>query len=115
MLNNRLSAAHRVRDSFLPLKQNVDRLAMQAGQCVTTLHLARESSGMPLGTGADAIADIARGAALLYEAERYFAVAHPKLAGLIEDAGLARFYAYGDDECPPDTPFMPSLPAARAA
>jgi len=115
MLNKRLTAAHSVRDSFLPLKQEIDRLAMQAGKCVTTLHIARESSGMPLGTGSDAIADIARGAALLYEAERCFAVAHPKLASLIEDAGLGRFYAYGDDECPPDSQFSRPLGTVRAA
>lgn len=102
MLNNRLTAAHSVRDAFIPLKRDTDQLALRASECVLEMQRARARSGLPLGTGAAPLADIARGAALLYEAEKCFAEAHPKLAALIEEAGLARFYGYGDDECPPD-------------
>lgn len=107
MLNNRLTAAHSVRDAFLPLKRETDELALRASECVLTMQRARAASGMPLGVGADPLADVARGTALLYEAEKCFAQAHPKLAALIAEAGLARFYSYGDDECPPDTKFAP--------
>lgn len=105
MLNNRLAAAHSVRDTFLPLKRDTDQLAMRASECIIAMQKARATAGLPVGTGADPIADVARGAALLYEAEKCFTEAHPKLAAMIADAGLARFYAYGDDECPPDKKF----------
>ncbi len=107
MLNNRLAAANSVRDAFIPLKKQTDELALRASECLLTMQRARAASGMPLGSGAEPLADVARGAALLYEAEKCFAQAHPKLAALIAEAGLARFYSYGDDECPPDTKIVP--------
>lgn len=114
MLNDRLTAAHSVRDAYVPLKRDTDELAQRASECLLELQRARVRSGLPLGTGAAPLADIARGAALLYEAQRCFAEAHPKLAALIEEAGLARFYGYGDDECPPDTRFA-VIPRAVAS
>lgn len=116
MLNDRLSAAHSVRDAYVPLKRDTDHLAQRASECLIELQRARARAGLPLGTGAAPLADIARGAALLYEAQRCFAEAHPKLAALIEEAGLGRFYAYGDDECPPDTKYAGhSRPVVAAA
>ncbi|EZP49958.1 hypothetical protein [Sphingomonas sp. RIT328] len=114
MLNDRLAAAHSVRDAYLPLKRDTDLLAQRASECILEMQRARADAGLPLGTGAAPIADIARGAALLYEAQRCFAEAHPKLAALIGEAGLGRFYGYGDDECPPDAKFA-ALPRAIAA
>jgi hypothetical protein len=105
MLNDRLSAAHSVRDAYVPLKRDTDHLAQRASECLIAIQHARVRSGLPLGAGAAPLADIARGAALLYEAQRCFAEAHPKLAALIDEAGLGRFYAYGDDECPPDAKY----------
>lgn len=116
MLNDRLAAAQSVRDAFLPLKKQTDELALRASECILTMQRARAASGLPLGSGAEPLADVARGAALLYEAEKCFAQAHPKLAALIAEAGLARFYSYGDDECPPDRKFaaVPGLSAVAA-
>jgi tetrahydromethanopterin S-methyltransferase subunit C len=108
MLNDRLKAALAVRDAYLPLKRGADELAVVAARCVLTMQEQRRAAGFRLGTGADAIADVSRGAALIAQGMAAIAEAHPKLAQLIEDSGLARFYpyqvAYGGDETPPNEP-----------
>jgi outer membrane protein TolC len=108
MLNHRLKAALAVRDTYLPLKRNADQLAIDAARCVLTMQEQRREAGLRLGAGADAIADVSRGAALIAQGVAAIAEAHPKLAQLIEDSGLARFYPYqamyGDEETPPNSP-----------
>ena len=108
MLNDRLKAALTVRDAYLPLKQDSDSLTLQAARCVLVMQEQRQHAGLKLGTGADAIADVAQGAALIAQGMAKIAEAHPKLAKLIEDAGLGRFYpyqvAFGDDESVGNSP-----------
>lgn len=106
MLNDRLKAAIAVRDAYIPLKRASDDLAIQAARCVLTMQEQRRLAGMKVGTGADAVADVSRGAALIAQGVAAIAQAHPKLATLIQEAGLARFYpyqsAYGEDDTPPN-------------
>lgn len=100
MLNNRLNAAHTVRDAYLPLKHGAKALAAQATTCLAVMSEQRDKIGAKPGTGAQAMAAIARGIASLYEAEHTIASAHPELGQLIVDQGLARFYAFAPDETP---------------
>lgn len=106
MLNDRLKAALAVRDAYIPLKRASDELAIQASRCVLHMQEQRRAAGMKVGTGADAIADVSRGASLIAQGVAAIAQAHPKLATLIEEAGLSRFYpyqtAYGPDDTPPN-------------
>lgn len=108
MLNDRLTAALAVRDAYVPLKRDSDELALQAARCVLTMQEQRRAAGLKLGMGVDAIADVAQGAALIAQGVAKIAEAHPKLAKLIEDAGLGRFYpyqvAFGDDESVGNSP-----------
>jgi hypothetical protein len=108
MLNDRLKAALTVRDVYIPLKRDSDELALQAARCVLVMQEQRRAAGLKLGTGVDAIADVAHGAALIAQGVAKIAEAHPKLAQLIEDAGLARFYpyqvAFGGDESVGNSP-----------
>lgn len=106
MRNERLTAAIAVRDAYLPLKKECDAVALQAARCVLIMQEQRRASGMRIGTGADAIADVSRGAALVAQGVAAIAAAHPKLADLIRDAGLERHYpyGYGGEDTPPNTP-----------
>ena len=106
MLNERLAAAVAVRDAYLPLKRESDALALQAARCVLVMQEQRRASGMRIGTGAEAIADVSRGASLIAQGVAAIAGAHPKLAELIRDAGLERYYpyGYGGEDTPPNTP-----------
>ena len=101
MLKERLDAAYAVRDAYLPLKRKTAEIALEASECLATMHGQRRRLNMKPGEGAKALAAIARGAALLSEAEQLFASAHPQLGQLIVDTGLSAFYAYGDDDTPP--------------
>ena len=108
MLKNRLNAALAIRDAYVPLKRSSDDLSLQATRCVLVLQEQRREAGLKLGTGADIVADLTRGAALIAEAMAAINSAHPKLAQLIKDAGLEAHYpyqaAYGDDETVDNTP-----------
>lgn len=101
MLKERLDAAHAVRDAYLPLKRRTAQIAFEASECLATMHEQRRRLKLKPGEGAIALAAVARGAALLSEAEQLFASAHPELGQLIVDAGLSNFYSYGDDDTPP--------------
>lgn len=95
MLNARLKAAHAVRDAYLPLKYAAGAISGQALACAATMASQRAAAGLKIGTGAEAIARIARAAALFAEAEQLVASAHPELGALIEQSGLSRHYTYG--------------------
>lgn len=104
MLNHRLTAALAVRDAYLPLKRQSNALALQAARCVLVMQEQRAASGMRIGTGAEAIADVSQGAALIAQGMAKIAVAHPKFAELIKEVGLQRFYPYdyGAEDTPPN-------------
>jgi hypothetical protein len=101
MLKQRRDAAAAVKAAFLPAEQAQDAAALAAARCLAVALEARASSGVPLGTGLDAIADLARGAALAVEARQSMIEAHRKLAALPAEVGLA-VVGWGETgDCPP--------------
>lgn len=90
MLNQRLTAARNVRVTFLTAEEAQDAAAIHAARCVLTALEERSASKVPLGTGAEAIAHLSRAAQLSIEARNELILAHPKLAALPEEVGLAK-------------------------
>jgi hypothetical protein len=123
MLNQRLKAAHDVRDSYMALKVGAAELAAKATACAATMTSARPRAGLKIGTGTGALARVMRAGALLAEAEQLIAEAHPELGQLIEEAGLSRFFHYAaaddgygqENTSPPFTQARGELLSIKAA
>ncbi len=101
MLKQRRAAADAVKAAFLPAEQAQDAAALAAARCLAVALEARVSANLPLGTGLDAIAHLARGAALAVEARQSMIEAHRQLALLPAELGLA-VVGWGETgDCPP--------------
>ena len=108
MLNDRLQAALKVRDAFLPLKRSSEQIAIEAARCALVMLEERPNVGLALGAAADPVAKVTQGAAMIAAGYATICEAHPELAQLIRDAGLERFYPYGAKWGPDETPPTPS-------
>jgi hypothetical protein len=115
MLKERRAAAAAVKATFLPAEQAQDIAAIRAARCLAAALEARADARLPLATGLEAIAHLARGAALAVEARQSLIEAHRMLAAVPGEIGLPP-HALGDvGDCPPvDPPKGEDLPAIRA-
>ena len=100
MLKQRMAAVEAVKKEFLAAEAAQDDAAIRAVRTVAALLEARRDANVPLSTGLREIEAAARAAALSLQARQLMIEAHPGLASLPAQVGLA--FLYGDvDECPP--------------
>lgn len=103
MLKQRVSAVHLVANAFISAEAVVDRSATEAARCMALMMEQRSAANLPMETGADALAHVARASALLVEARHAFLDAHRCLNDVPRQIGLERMYGK-DPNNPPNGP-----------
>jgi hypothetical protein len=114
MLKKRIAAVESVKKQFLAAEAAQDDAAIAAVRTVAAMLEARRDAKVPFATGLREIQAAAKAAALSLEARQIMIEAHPGLAALPAQIGLATMY--GDvDECPPTDSPRAAIPLKAVA
>ena len=95
MLNQRIKAARQVADQLLPAETELDNAILHASRMAIALIEGRKTARLPLDTGQEGLAFMARATAKLIDARGDMMAAHIALRATKDQIGL-RTISFGD-------------------
>jgi hypothetical protein len=114
MLNQRLSAAKKVADELLPAEADLDAAILHTSRLAIAVIEGAKTAKMPLDTGQEGLALVARAAAKLIEARGEMLAAHVAFRETQQEIGLGAV-SFGDLWVSPDKKLAMASGAANAA
>ena len=114
MLNQRLAAARKVADELLPAEADLDNAILHASRLAIAVIEGRKTAKLPLDTGQEGLALMARAASKLVDARGDIIAAHVALRDTKDGIGL-RAVSFGDIHESPENRAQLSRDAANAA
>ncbi|MBA2466184.1 MAG: hypothetical protein H0V46_01085 [Sphingomonas sp.] len=114
MLNERLAAARKVADQLLPAEADLDSAILHASRLAIAVIEGAKTAKLPIDTGQEGLALVARASAKLVEARGEILAAHVAFRETQDDIGL-RTLSFGDLWVSPDKKGALADDAAQAA